>query len=405
MSTTQITKSYSVDGIEPTKVLIPKTAQELANTLKVNAEENVATIPFGNGTSMSVGNIPKRYKVAIDTTRIRTGFEHIPADMVCIVPAGLTFGSVNQDLAKSGQRLPFITDQEATIGGLLAANTQGRLKGRFGGQREWIIGIKVAMTNGCIVKSGGRVVKNVQGLDMHRLHVGAFGSLGIITEAAFKLIPLPEYKMSTIATFDDINAVYKMVRWLSKSNLLPEFIEVSADSTEVHNYQVIAEFTGIQRVVEQTVNTTKDEWQDKCTKFTLSKDTPHNNKEFTNLTCSVKSGLYILPSDVKICIERLFTFANTNSVRVLIHTDAIFGYLQARLFSDDLTLQRKFVILCFEISSKLNGHAIIENCSNPIKQEFDVFGKSPDTMPIIQKIKQQFDPHSILNHGRFIGRL
>src|ERR1035441_10092832 len=114
-------------------------------------------------------------------------------DMTATVEAGCTFQQLQQTLAEHGQRLaldPLWPDQ-ATIGGILATNESGPLRIRFGSLRDLVIGITLALPDGTLAKSGGKVVKNVAGYDLPKLATGSLGTLGIITQAIFRLHPVP----------------------------------------------------------------------------------------------------------------------------------------------------------------------------------------------------------------------
>ena len=119
--------------------------------------------------------------------------EHEPADLTVTVEAGCTLSSLQAHLAAHGQFLPLDPPAggDVTVGGVLAANAQGALRHGFGTARDWLIGIEVVQADGTVVRSGGRVVKNVAGYDMAKLYVGSLGTLGVIARATFKVAPLP----------------------------------------------------------------------------------------------------------------------------------------------------------------------------------------------------------------------
>ena len=117
--------------------------------------------------------------------------EYEPADLVVTVQCGIRLCDLQTELARHGQWLPLDPPYpEATVGGVLATNSSGPLRHAFGTARDWLIGLKVEGRDGEITKSGGKVVKNVTGYDVHKLHIGAFGTLGILREASFKLRPM-----------------------------------------------------------------------------------------------------------------------------------------------------------------------------------------------------------------------
>src|SRR5947209_2389211 len=140
-----------------------------------------------------MGNLESRRDVELHTTRLDRVLEHSQADMVVSVEAGLTLETLEAQLAKAGQFLPLdpFNSPGHTIGGLLATGWTGPLRMRFGSARDFLIGIRVALPDGTLATGGGRVVKNVSGYDMMKLHHGAMGTLGVIVAASFKVYPLP----------------------------------------------------------------------------------------------------------------------------------------------------------------------------------------------------------------------
>ncbi|GAG06033.1 unnamed protein product, partial [marine sediment metagenome] len=119
--------------------------------------------------------------------------EYEPSDLTATVQAGKTLADFQRHLAERGQSLALDppSAQEATIGGILAANASGPSRHAYGTARDLILGIRAVQADGRIIKAGGRVVKNVAGYDLSRLFIGSLGSLGIIVEASFRLAPVP----------------------------------------------------------------------------------------------------------------------------------------------------------------------------------------------------------------------
>src|ERR1700682_3553112 len=138
-----------------------------------------------------MGNELTRCDVELHTTRLDRVLEHSQADMVVTVEAGITLEALQAELGRTGQFLPLdpFNSPGHTIGGLLATGWTGPLRQRYGSARDYLIGIRVAMPDGHLATAGGRVVKNVSGYDLMKLHYGAMGSLGVIVAASFKVFP------------------------------------------------------------------------------------------------------------------------------------------------------------------------------------------------------------------------
>ncbi|NTW02314.1 MAG: FAD-binding oxidoreductase, partial [Oscillochloris sp.] len=172
----------------PMQVIAPTTAEALALVLCEASAARKAVVPWGGGTRQGLGGGPARYDIALHLAGLSRVVEYTPADMVIRVEAGVTLGQVQDLLAQHGQWLPWDPPlpYQATIGGLLASGASGLLRLSYGTPRDWTLGMRVALGDGRLVKSGAQVVKNVAGYDTHKLHIGALGTLGVIVEATFK---------------------------------------------------------------------------------------------------------------------------------------------------------------------------------------------------------------------------
>ena len=189
----------------------PASAEELARVLHEAASSKLAVVPVGGRRASKMGDPVERCDVLLHTTRLDRVIEHSQADMVVSVEAGIKLESLQSELAKAGQFLPLdpFNSPGHTIGGLLATGWTGPLRLRFGSPRDYLIGIRVALPDGRLASGGGRVVKNVSGYDMMKLHYGALGSLGVIVAASFKVFPRPlrDVTVSSQGGWADVDAV------------------------------------------------------------------------------------------------------------------------------------------------------------------------------------------------------
>jgi glycolate oxidase FAD binding subunit len=194
-----------VDGLAPGRVARPSTAGELAETLRAAAAAGEKVVPVGGGRALGMGEPLERFDVALETRGLDRVLEESQADLTVSVEAGITVEALNARLAQVGQFLPIDPPGAPghTIGGVLASGLSGPLRLRYGSPRDFVIGLRVALPDGRVVSSGGRVVKNVSGYDMNKLHQGALGSLGVIVAASFKVFPRPHHERTLEARPDD----------------------------------------------------------------------------------------------------------------------------------------------------------------------------------------------------------
>jgi glycolate dehydrogenase FAD-binding subunit len=183
-----------IDGSAPMPLLRPGSALEMAEIVRRAAAAGQALYPVGGRTMLGLGMPPERTGWAVDTRALSAVIDYPARDMTITVEAGIPLARLQATLAAENQRLPIDVPQpeSATLGGALATNASGPGRLGYGTLRDYVIGIRWINDEGQEVKAGGRVVKNVAGYDLCKLHVGALGTLGIITQVTLKLRPLPE---------------------------------------------------------------------------------------------------------------------------------------------------------------------------------------------------------------------
>jgi len=226
------TAGDAVSGLQPKFVAEPANEQELATLLSSANEAGIAVIPRGGGTKLGWGNPPKRADLVVSTARLKRVLEHAWADLTVSVEAGCTFETLQEKLAQHGQRLALdgLWPERATIGGMLSTNDSGALRLRFGALRDLIIGVTLALPDGTLASSGGKVVKNVAGYDLPKLATGAFGTLGIITRAIFRLHPLPHSTRTLSFSVASASDAERQVLAIQDSKLAHTGLQVRGDS-------------------------------------------------------------------------------------------------------------------------------------------------------------------------------
>ena len=148
-------------------------------------------VPRGAGTGLAWGAPPSRCDLVVDLRSMDQVVEHEAGDLVARVQAGATIGQLAVAFGSAGQQLALDVPAEATVGGVVATGTAGPRRFRYGTPRDLLIGITVVRADGVVAQAGGKVVKNVAGYDLGKLFAGSQGTLGVITEATFRLHPLP----------------------------------------------------------------------------------------------------------------------------------------------------------------------------------------------------------------------
>jgi len=180
--------------------------------------------------------------------------EHVPEDMTATVQAGMTLAEFQSRLASANQWLPIDPPQpdSVTIGELLACNLNGPRRFGCGTIRDWVIGMAVVLPDGRLIRNGGKVVKNVAGFDLCRLFVGAKNELGIIVEAAFKLLPLPEAEAHLAKRCESLGQAEELLEKIWTSDLQPTVLDLYGIDGE--SLTLVAGFAGPSADVEAQSN-------------------------------------------------------------------------------------------------------------------------------------------------------
>src|SRR5437879_174906 len=217
----------AVFGVAPQFIAKPVDEKRLATALSMANEAAIAVAPRGGGTKLDWGNPPKAAQLILSTARLNRIVEHAWADLTVTVEAGCTLQSLQETLAQHGQRLAIdsLWPERATVGGVLSTNDTGSLRLRFGALRDLIIGVTIALPDGTLASSGGKVVKTFAGYHLPKLVTGALGTLGVITRAVLRLHPLPLNSRSFSVSTVNAEETQKLVLAVQDSKLAHAFLQ------------------------------------------------------------------------------------------------------------------------------------------------------------------------------------
>ncbi len=409
----------------PSSIEHPTTLDEISNALCKSNDAGQSVIPWGGGTRITIGNIPTSYDTALDLSEFTGDIEHEPGDMTVVANAGVTIGSLNALLGDEGQRLPFEVRNPATatVGGSIASNASGHRQSSTGGIRDWVIGMQIVLADGTVTKSGGRVVKNVQGYEMHRLHTGAFGTLGVVSQVAFKLLPTPPEQQSVIAWFDDQYSAQDVGLSLVNGLFNPEAISLihgpiaeqvitgaGEASTAEETWVLIIRLGGGVRSIERQVNevvgasgangaTGYAVLSDIAANaaWTILEDSESQSHTIIRMTARTSNAL---TASHEIPISDL-----EKDKRISTICDLGFGAMTviADLTNDEESLS--FINSTLQTITKHGGSYLIEKCPVDVKHDMDVFSDVGNSIDLMRRIKNQYDPNRTLNPGRFVGKI
>jgi len=213
----------AIGGVIPRAVHAPASVAEAAEVLRSAAAARQRLAFLGGGTDLGTGAAPAALDAVVRTARLARIVEYAPSDQIVVAEAGVTLAALQAALGRERQRLALDPPwpERATLGGVVAANAYGALRTRYGSVRDLLIGATLVRAEGTVVKSGGKVVKNVAGFDVARLMVGSLGTLAMVAVANFRVHPLPEVVETVVVPGLAPGAVWGLVRALRGARLEP----------------------------------------------------------------------------------------------------------------------------------------------------------------------------------------
>jgi glycolate oxidase FAD binding subunit len=413
---------YTIDGIGPQAVVLPRSTHEIQEVLGYAADSGLSVIPAGSGTKLGVGNPPEQVDLVLSTSRLDQVLEYEPADLTVTVEAGIRLAMLQAKLAEHGQYFsldPPYADR-CTIGGITATNASGPSRLRFGGARDLVLGMRVVQSSGTVVKSGGKVVKNVAGYDLNKLYLGSFGTLGVITEVSLKLQPLPEIERNILLTFADVGEAVNVASEISGSQLLPTFLNLfvnGAPFTDSPEPCLLIGLDGHPETVEWQVDSVKTIAQQNGV-FGVGVYEGQQQQELRTSMCTfpeAESATPLVICRANLRMTDVGDFVNTalevnesvpwrvratglmgNGVVYVIFSDFPDGEVPVQHVADTLANLR-------DAAANVGGNLIVESAPAALKRQIDVWGPVGRSFELMKAIKTRLDPIGLLNVGRFVG--
>jgi len=427
-------KAYAIDGKKPKVIVSPKTIDEVSKVVAYANQQHLTIIPRGNGTKMGMGGIPKKMDIILSTDRLNRITDSDCENLTLSAESGITLNEVQKSLAKVGKGYflpldPPFTDK-ATLGGIIATNSSGPKRLLYGTARDMIIGTKAVFPNGDIVVSGGKTVKNVSGYDMCKLLIGSYGTLGILCEMTFKLLPLPEKEGTLLLSFAKLEEADGFAREVRSFQLIPSSIEIlnaiavqnmkySMSMPPNGNYLVAICLEGVAESIDRQIS----EMSGMGKKHGVLEAVTLTSEKHQAFWVAIRDFFYGLTQEYPNAIALKSNFLISKSGEMLggyekitreFGMDCAFichsgnGILYSYVMPGKKFRSKieSFVELIGKLTSeavKNEGNLVVESSPLLIKKKMDVWGQSRSDYLVVRRLKEQIDPAGILNIGRFVG--
>ena len=389
-------------------LVYPNTPEELAAVMVCADQNQWRVLPCGRRSKLHWGRLVEGVNLVISVEKLDRLVDHAIGDLTITAEAGKKFSDVQTLLGQSGQFLaidPHYPDQ-ATLGGIISTADTGALRHRYHSVRDMVLGISFVRSDGQLVKAGGRVVKNVAGYDLMKLLTGAYGTLGIITQVTLRVYPIPQASQTIVLSGRPEN-IAQAAQTLLNSALTPSAIELL--SNQVMTDLKLETETGLLIQFQTIVESVKEQAAralDVGSALGLSSqiyletdeaDLWRQLRARMSRENAIACKIGVRPSEAIAVLSQIEQLAQ--NAGVVIHLGSGVGELVL-----DAETTRTFMIQELRsLCQNAGGYLSVLQAPIPFKQQIDVWGYAGNALDLMQKIKTQFDPKSLLSPRRFVG--
>jgi glycolate oxidase FAD binding subunit len=352
----------------------------------------------GGGTKDYIGDVLPTDAV-LDTTALAGVVAHVPGDLTVTVAAGTRFAELRSALARAGQFLPLDPPHAdgATIGGIVAANSTGFWRARYGGVRDLLIGTTSVLGDGTVARSGGRVVKNVAGYDLNKLFVGSLGTLGVLVECTFKVLPRPPASAGAHARFTRSADAFAAADSIARTSARPAALVVSGAPDGA--WELLLQADGDAAPVARTLDLLSRYARDHGTD--AQRDDGVAAVLATLNEISSRPEGTVVRAALPLAAQPAFatTAARLEGFTQLI-ADAASGIVRVALAGDDSAMLDGAGAL-LAAARVCGGSARVERRPESLRARLSAWGEAePAGRFLMRRLKDSFDPQGILEPGR-----
>ncbi len=400
------------------ETVAPADQSAVAEVVRNAAERETAVYPIGGGTSLGLGAVPKVPGIGLSLAGLNRLVDYPARDMTVTVEAGMTMAELACTLASEGQRLPIDVPhaEQATLGGVIATDCSGPRRYGFGTLRDYVIGISAVDGRGTPFKGGGRVVKNVAGYDFCKLLTGSLGTLGVITQVTLKVKPTAEQSMLVACDLTSFEQAEPLLAALVTSQTTPAAIELLAgpawrseaalQASSDAAASLVVGLEGTARETEWMVRQLQEEWRSQGVEQTRTFAGSEADllwQRLTEFPADEGARLVIKATMLPRHVAEFCAWMRRLAPDCSLQAHAGSGVVLVRLseLPDDPAK-----LLIREIQPQAiawGGSAVVlEYRGEGELTRQAIWGGRSAAVVVMEAVKQQFDPHGLLNPGRFV---
>lgn len=379
----------------------PGTVAEAADALRVAASAGRSVLFTGAGTALDWGAPVTCAGLVVETAGLDRVVRHAVEDWTVTAEAGMPLTRLQETLAPSGQWLPLdppAASAGASLGGLLATADAGPRRLAYGGIADLVIGARLVLADGTVVRTGGQVIKNVAGYDLAKLAAGSLGAFALVAELTFRVHPLPAAGATLELATDDAARALAAGRAVARSPLEPVAAEwdggrllVRFHGTEAgvaHRLRAAADVPELAGARELRGRAEDTAWQELA-------DGVHGEEGDTVLRAGA------LPAQLPALARALQTVSRQTGVHAALFAGVATGVLTVRLRGGDAAAHAQCLALWREAVRTVGGTVTLRRRRDGVDTLTDPWGSAPSTAPLLRALKQQFDPAGRCAPGRF----
>jgi len=415
---TEEVTAYRLEGQMPLAVAFPRSPQQVAALLKAASTAGLSVLIRGAGRHLHLGAPPGPIGLVVSLERLDHILEYDADDLTITVEAGVTLEALQRVVGQKGQIAPLDPPgpHSATIGGIAATNLTGPLRLRHGSLRDLVLGLRVALCDGSVVKTGGRTVKNVAGYDLTKLFVGSLGTLGAICQLTLRLVPLLEARAIIIAPLPASQAAEGASQiagsWLEPASLEiadPRAVERLRGSlpmtTARDRWLVFTGLLGDPEAIAGQEREIRSLLSDGCVRV----DGEGADRAWQELR-SLAYPSHPMAALLRVCVP----MARVAEVMDLISSwegwwtlaRPTQGTIYVGLSQEgDMSQTKQRLVRLRKQAEERGGFAILEFGPPELKRDFPVWGDQPANLDLMTSLKHSYDPAGILGCGRFLPGL
>jgi glycolate oxidase len=429
--------AYGYDGTwyqnKPLLVVLPDTAEQTAAVHRLANRERLAITPRAMGSGLSGGSVPLTGGIVLNTMRMNRIMEIDEVNAVAVVQPGVITADLQRAVEARGLFYPPDPSslKQSAIGGNVAENAGGARCLKYGVTRDYVAALQVVLPQGNIIRTGGKMVKNVTGYDLRSLFTGAEGTLGTITEITLRLLPKPRYEATATAAFARIEDAAAAVTAIMSSGIIPTSVELLDNIT----MRCVEEFSAVGLPIESDAmllfavdgNHERAMLAELEHIVSITRDHHASNvrvaqdaKESTALWAARRmispalarrrphklgEDISIPRSQIVAMLQRVREIAQRHNLLIPVFGHAGDGNLHPNILCDrrdlhEMARVRMAAREIFEAAVTLGGTLSGEHGIGLLKKQFMELDIGTDALALMRAIKHAIDPNGIMNPGK-----